>query len=819
MTLVDRTLRRQLTAAMALAMALALLLSGTALAQTPSAVEVDTACEDAPESDFTDISGNTFEDLIECLAWYEITQGTGDGTTYSPLAGVRRWNMVVFLHRVAMFAEDQGVITLPAPSDQGFTDIGDLSQEAQDAINVMGEIGVVKGKTATTFSPFTNVRRDQMASFINRLQDELDAKFSTSTNFFNDVPSSNVHRANINGLASEGIVQGTGGKKYNPAGTVTRGQMSAFIMRHVQVSINDGVLDPKGPDDMEGDITLDQTSAMAGGQITGTVDDPATVDNISVTGCGFQNATVDLDENGDFTLNIGVATPPGDCELEFTILRSDGSSTTATLAFVITAPPTVETDAPDLLSATVNGDVVAYTFDEAANGAALTPADFRIYDAGGNSAEVPTTVEISGSDPAVVLADFDGTTPEAGDATIATIRNGAVEDAAGTQAHAAGAALDAQTAEAGRTNGPDLLRVFDVIVSGGNIVASFEFDEAIDPTLIDFGLFELHANDGIGDAGANSAFIGDSVEDVSANDTVVEIGFNSAPAGLAASAITRGAVGGDGDPTTGDTDPTTLPAAGDDAVIDEDGQVNVAQSEPRSGTPAYAGGAVADRTVLPDLVSVKVVGDDTVAFEFDEAVSDLPADVDATDFVLYDGQGNITPAALATDFEGSDTNANVLNVLFPAADLADAVGAYVFEAGATATSDGEFNLLHELPLQDLSFTAGRTQLPDLVAVDVSFDLFGDPTVAYTFDGDVPVADAAAGDFFLADSQGIIFTSTAVAQGDEDNIIEATFTPDQAATAVVGAAQDTSGTVGVAGDPLVSVFPEGDVGVSQSSTTP
>jgi hypothetical protein len=619
------------------------------------------------------------------------------------------------------------------------------------------------------------------------------------------VPSSNVHSDNINALAEEGIVQGKENGDFDPGEHVSRGQMSAFIMRKVQVLVNADILDPMGGDVVEGDITLDQTSALAGGEITGTVDDPATVDNISVTGCGFQNATVDIDENGDFTLNIGVATPPGDCELEFTVLRNDGSSTASTLAFAITAPSTVETDAPDLLSATVNDDVVAYTFDEAANGAALTPADFRIYDAGGNSDEVPTTVEISGSDPAVVLADFDGTTPEAGDATIATVRDAAVQDAAGTESIAAGAALDAQTAEAGRTDGPDLLRVFDVIVSGGNIVASFEFDEAIVPGAlnanIDVALFELHANDGIGDAVANSAFVGDSVEDVSANETVVEIGFNNAPAGLAASAITRGAVGGDG-------------AAATSAVIDDDNNGNVAQSEGRSGNPAFAGGAVADRTVLPDLLSVSVVGDDTVAFEFDEGVEDTG--VTATDFILYDGQGNITPG---DDVEGSDTNANVLNVLFPAADVADAVGAYVFEAGATATGDGEFNLLHELPLQDLSFTAGRTQLPDLVAVDVSFDLFGDPTVAYTFDDDVDAADTDAGDFFLADGQGIIFTATALADDDGDEIVEATFTPDQAATAVVGAVQDTVGTVGVAGAAGVSAFPEGDVGASHSSTTP
>jgi hypothetical protein len=151
------------------------------------------------------------------------------------------------------------------------------------------------------------------------------------------------------------------------------------------------------------------------------------------------------------------------------------------------------------------------------------------------------------------------------------------------------------------------------------------------------------------------------VTDVNTNSTVVEVEFSGTPADLAASAITRGGVGGDGDPGTGDTDPTTVAAPGDDAVVDEDGEVNVAQTEPRSGNPAFAGGAVADCTVDPDLVSVSVVGDDTVAFQFDEAVSDDPADVDATDFVLYDSAGNTTPAAAADDFEDSDTNANVLN--------------------------------------------------------------------------------------------------------------------------------------------------------------
>ena len=79
--------------------------------------------------------------------------------------------MALFIYRLAKIVDDQlAAVDLPDPSDQGFTDIDDIDAEAQDAINVLAEIGVVLGKTATMFDPLTNIKRDQMASFINRLQ-------------------------------------------------------------------------------------------------------------------------------------------------------------------------------------------------------------------------------------------------------------------------------------------------------------------------------------------------------------------------------------------------------------------------------------------------------------------------------------------------------------------------------------------------------------------------------------------------------------------------------------------------------------------------
>ena len=48
---------------------------------------------------FTDVSDDhTFRDAINCVAYYGITNGTGDGSTYSPNQDVTRAQMAVF-HR------------------------------------------------------------------------------------------------------------------------------------------------------------------------------------------------------------------------------------------------------------------------------------------------------------------------------------------------------------------------------------------------------------------------------------------------------------------------------------------------------------------------------------------------------------------------------------------------------------------------------------------------------------------------------------------------------------------------------------------------
>ena len=125
-----------------------------------------TACPSTiPSAGFTDVG--TFDqetqDAIDCIAFYDVTQGTS-ATTYSPNDDVSRWQMALFLTRKLTTAG----VTLPSGADQGFTDISTFNAETQSAINQLAQLGISKGTSATTYDPNGNVNRWQMALFLSR---------------------------------------------------------------------------------------------------------------------------------------------------------------------------------------------------------------------------------------------------------------------------------------------------------------------------------------------------------------------------------------------------------------------------------------------------------------------------------------------------------------------------------------------------------------------------------------------------------------------------------------------------------------------------
>src|SRR4051794_25529237 len=149
-------------------------------------------------------------------------------------------------------AIDTSAFCANVPADNPFTDLP-ASDVHFDNVLCMAFAGITQGTTPTTYSPSTNVRRDQMASFIarsidkaNELEDPAgpDAPLTdlpaSSPDAFGD-DAGDVHEANINRLADAGIVQGLSDPQcvalgatppcYGPAQPVSRAQMASFINR------------------------------------------------------------------------------------------------------------------------------------------------------------------------------------------------------------------------------------------------------------------------------------------------------------------------------------------------------------------------------------------------------------------------------------------------------------------------------------------------------------------------------------------------------------------------------------------------------------
>ena len=114
----------------------------------------------ASAAGFTDTTSTD----VDCIKMYGITSGV-TATTYEPTASVPRWQMALYLTRMAGPTQ----VTLGTGADQGFTDISGKSAEIQTAINQIKQLGVTVGKTATTFAPDDNVTREEMALFIQRM--------------------------------------------------------------------------------------------------------------------------------------------------------------------------------------------------------------------------------------------------------------------------------------------------------------------------------------------------------------------------------------------------------------------------------------------------------------------------------------------------------------------------------------------------------------------------------------------------------------------------------------------------------------------------
>ena len=244
----------------------ALVASLLAVGASPAGAATDTADHEAKtgacvgdalsDQMFTDVSDmHAFKDAINCIAYYGITNGTGDGSTYSPNQDVTRAEMAVFIARAAEAAG----FDLGDAMSAGFTDIGDTWAEAQDAINRLASKGMISSGGA--YRPDDAITRGEMATFLIGLlaktapnvtvtstgaillgtggtaaeADDYFADARASVPAGNDAEISAIYELGVTKGASAAAVQDDTktplDTNYEPFGTVNRGEMAAFITR------------------------------------------------------------------------------------------------------------------------------------------------------------------------------------------------------------------------------------------------------------------------------------------------------------------------------------------------------------------------------------------------------------------------------------------------------------------------------------------------------------------------------------------------------------------------------------------------------------
>jgi hypothetical protein len=211
----------------------------------PESRGVDGACPPGgvPSGGFGDIAGNVHAAAIDCLAWWQITQGV-TATSYGPGASVSREQMASFLARWldAVAAQGNGR-QLQEDGGNAFTDISATSPHAT-AISRLTAVGVIQGRTATTFDPAAPVTRGETATLLRRaVEFSTGAALPAGRDTFVD-DNGNTHEPAIDQLAAAGVIGGVGGFDFQPGAPVTRAAMASLVMRASDLLVEQGRTSP-----------------------------------------------------------------------------------------------------------------------------------------------------------------------------------------------------------------------------------------------------------------------------------------------------------------------------------------------------------------------------------------------------------------------------------------------------------------------------------------------------------------------------------------------------------------------------------------------
>ena len=186
----------------------------------PNAEAKTSACvgDAAADAGFTDVTeGHAFRAAINCLAYYGVTVGYGDGT-FQPNADVANEEMVLFMERAA------GIAGADAEAV-----VGDFADTGSDPVH-RGDMALLIARllvAATTAESAQNVKNNADGTFT------VDGVAAKDWDYFADSrrTQNRVHDSAASALYELGVAKGTGMGHFSPTSTVSRGAMAAFITR------------------------------------------------------------------------------------------------------------------------------------------------------------------------------------------------------------------------------------------------------------------------------------------------------------------------------------------------------------------------------------------------------------------------------------------------------------------------------------------------------------------------------------------------------------------------------------------------------------
>ena len=177
-----------------------------------------TACVGDATTDwmFSDVSqGHIFRDAINCLAYYGVTIGYGDGTFRSS-RDVSRFEMVLFMQRSARIAgADPAAV------------VGDFATTGSDPVNRADMALLIARLLASATS------NDSRVNVVLRSDGIFTVGGTEPDDAFTDSRRTQpiTKDSAASALFELGVARGTGGGNFSPEASVTRGQMAAFITR------------------------------------------------------------------------------------------------------------------------------------------------------------------------------------------------------------------------------------------------------------------------------------------------------------------------------------------------------------------------------------------------------------------------------------------------------------------------------------------------------------------------------------------------------------------------------------------------------------